>query len=252
MPDAASPALLADIQATLRAPLPNLVYRRLAAEHPSFLAHAWRLSRPVAASTWLLAAAERVAAEAAPHLPADLPTPAGALAVLDAFGRMNPPNLVLVAAWLRTLRGPRPTPPAARVSLDPRQDAPPPALPPMLDPASHPLLAEVAATNAGQYPSAWRILATWPEYATRAWARTRAHYAQGLVAATAGRVAARASDLASSFPAPLVGLDAGLSDDGEREQVRTLLAIFAEDLIPRLIAELALLRAQAIPSGALR
>lgn len=237
----ASEHLLQDIQHLLRAPLPNLVYRRLAAEHPRFLATAWSLSRDAAESTWMIEAAGAVTLASQPSAPAaTLDTPMGAIDVLDAFGRMNPPNLVLLHAWLAALRG---TPPTGIAPLTPRTDPAPAPLPPMLAEDADSLFAQVKETL-GQLPTVWRLLAHWPDYARAAWHLTQEARSTPAFATTIHRVVAAAAEQAAAFPDSLSPLAATL-DRAESATLEPLLVEFAHHFIPPVIADLALLRASA-------
>lgn len=238
-------SLLDEVQQVLRLALPNLVYRRLAAEQLQFFQHAWALSQPVAQSTWLMAAGGEVAEEAeSTPVTGDLPTPRGALEVIEAFGRMNPPNLVLLQAWLDALRG-QPAHDTSTV-LQPRQDLRPPPLPPMVATDSHPLLHTIAAASGGQYPSAWRILAHWPGYFEQAWTIASRNRQDGQLDRAVERICAATRTRAAVYPRSLQPLaDTTSPWEAERPRIIDLLASFAEDLIPRLIGELALLRARA-------
>jgi hypothetical protein len=240
-----SEALIEDLQRVLRVPLANLIYRRLADEHPAFFAAAWRMTRPVADSAWLFGATRTLQREAAVEATPDIPTPAGAIAVLDSFGMMNPQNLPIVLAWLNTVHGHPPT--GSGITLVPRRDPQPEPLPRMLGPGEHPVLERIAAEHHGQYPSVWRVLANWPEYAERARAATTTERRDGHIRACAERIHARAQELAADLPISLQGLVAAVPPEPERGRLEALLTTFSRDLIPYVVAELALLRARAIP-----
>lgn len=177
--------IYADIRQWSGVPMVALIYRHLATI-PGALEWSWRLVEPAMRAGVLQRKAWALAQEAViPHQPA---IPAAALraaglapaderqiaAVLDAYNRANPVNIMAVRCLSLHLAGKRPG--AGDPAPWPAWEPPPaPApLPPMIDPmAMSPMVRELAllltdrgpsAVPSPLWPSLYRHLAHWPAF----------------------------------------------------------------------------------------
>jgi hypothetical protein len=166
-------------------PMVALIYRHLATI-PGALEWAWGLLAPamragvVQQRAWQLAEEAGIARQPRIPLPAllavglDAGEQRGIAAVLDAYNRANPVNLMAVRCLSLHLRGQAGAPPDSAPWLAweaPRAPAP---LPPMIDPAAMPvnvramaqLLTDRGPGNAPStlWPSLYRHLAHWPAF----------------------------------------------------------------------------------------
>jgi hypothetical protein len=266
-----------ELKAFARVPFVALIYRHLATQDGA-LPWLWRGLRPLFASGALPDAASLVAETAVlPPLRAvtaaewrraglDAAALAGIAAVLDAYGRANPINLLFARIARLVLDEAPATAPAVPEEGRPVRPARPP-LPPL--PALLPASAIPAGTSAALArlsrfdqpgagavtPSLYRHLAHWPGYLALVPGRLVPLYARGAIdAATATYQSAAepvAGRLAMRARAPLYAASAPSAPSAElRSCLRATLAAF-EALIPEMIAVGRLLRA-ALPLAPLR
>ena len=216
-----------DFRSCLGAPMVNLIYRHMATE-PGCLEWGWATLRPMFVSDAIPAAARSLlASRAVPRpeqaIPRDALRAAGvgaeaeaaATAVLDAYNHANPMNLIALAVLRQALHddtGSRGDPPTTGTAAAPRV---PPALPPMIDPASADpataaLLRRLARQGNGQdddvVPSAYLHLIPWPALLRLIYETTQVLIDRENVDAASGAVAARAATLAVGLRRPATGL----------------------------------------------
>ena len=219
--------IYADFRACLGAPTVNLIYRHMATE-PGCLEWAWATLRPMFVSGAIPAAARSLVASRAvprPEKPmtrvalraagVDAESEAAATAVLDAYNHANPMNVIALAVLANAQQGDNDRagdPPATGAPTAPRV---PPALPPMINPASvdpdtAALLRRLARQGNGQdegvVPSAYLHLAPWPALLRLVEQTTQVLIDREDVGAASAAVAARAATLAAGLRRPSTGL----------------------------------------------
>lgn len=216
--------LYADIRATAGLPMVNMLYRRMAAQ-PACLEWVWATVRPalVSGAAGAAAAALRAHIEAAcaagtlPRIAGTPAEPGTVAAIIEAYNRANPKNVVLMAACAAARDGvpgtaaPLPSAPAL---------APLPGLPAMIapadmDPVARDAIARLTAHRSGtpSVPSIYRHLARWPDWLARVADGFTPLLADGTVAARvagAREEAARLGPALATPPGPPPGGKAGM------------------------------------------
>lgn len=223
-------ALYADIRATLRVPMVNLIYRYMATM-PTYLEHVWPQLKTNLQTDDVEQAAEAMRRAATvggypafPLAALDLlginaPSRTEITRVLDAYNSANPKGLLVVTALRRALDGvPMDSHSVAPTFRTTTQDSEPPTgtLPPMIvldqaDASTRALLADITATRPSGaqpgapdlVPSLYRHLARWPTFLAVAWIALKPQFTTGVVDEKAATLMAMAGQTVDVLPYPI-------------------------------------------------
>lgn len=263
-------AIFADIKRCLQVPVVNLVYRRLATV-PEALEWAWCSIRPAIVDGTLPSVAERLTLRAVTSssgldvsavtaaTPEDRDATSEIRAVVAAYNRANPQNLVIATCLLELLKTPRTgddLPPADFSTVDAAiqrrhtdrapSATPGPELPTMVDPRQMPpiILDKIAAfvrpqppTSDVIVPSLYRHLAHWPEFLSAALGALTAPAAVTAVATSARQLEQDAQRHVRALTREGAGPVAVLQQPGPgvRQHLEHQLVPFARGAISRMI-----------------
>lgn len=271
LPESQASGAIAPIYAQIKrlsgVPMVALIYRHLATI-PGTLEWAWGLIEPSMRAGVLQQRAWQLAAGA--QIPAERPIPRAALraagiacadetaiaAVLDAYNRANPVNIMAVRCLALHLTGRVPAAPAARPLPDWQPPPPPAPLPPMIaPPAMTAAVRELALllTDRGAsappstlWPSLYRHLAHWPAFLGYASVLVAPRFAEIDAAATRLRrqIEAAAADLAARMTPP-PGQAAPVAE--QRQRLQAAIDQFSPR-IPEMVVIGGVLR-RALPTG---